>query len=628
MIELSLNQIKKYYGATKVLENITFDVKSGEKVGLVGRNGSGKTTILKIIHGIETQDEGILSIKKGATLGYLDQIPVFPKEYTVIDVLQSAFRDILKISSDMKALEVTMATLTEDALMKAVQRYGELELSFEHMGGYELEENMSKICIGLKITDRLKYQLFDKLSGGEKTIVILGRILLQKADILLLDEPSNHLDLESIEWLEDYLRSFKGIALIVSHDRYFLDKVVTKIIEFEDMETTTYDGNYSAYVKQKEQDLFLQFEAFKDQQKKIKAMEKTIKDLRDWGLRADNNKFFRRAVSMEKKLEKMVRIDKPKTENDSMRINFLNTDRSGKEAIIIKNLTKGFGDNLLIQNSDLLVRFGERTAFIGKNGSGKSTLIKLLLGELVPDAGSAMLGANVKVGYLPQHITFNNEDNTVLETFRENVVLPEGKAREYLSKYMFYGESVFKRVKGLSGGEKSRLKLAMLMYEEINLLILDEPTNHLDIDSIETLEETLKTFIGTIFFISHDRYFINSLGSRIVELCDKNLIGYSGDYDYYREEKSKLKSKETQTSQVKRAKSLNIPKNNSTKRIETKGSQELEALIEQLEKELKEIDHQMLSFSTDPNKLVELDKQKQSLNGRLDTLINEWLERA
>lgn len=622
MIELALNSIKKFYGATKILENITFDIKTNEKVGLVGRNGTGKTTILKIIYGLEAQDEGILSIKKGGVLGYLDQIPYFPREYTVLDVLQSAFSDILKIGSTMRELETNMCSLAGSPLQAAIQKYGELQHAFELKGGYETEELMSKICTGLKITDSLKNQLFTDLSGGEKTIVILGRILLQRADIMLLDEPSNHLDLESIEWLEEYLREFKGIALIVSHDRYFLDRVVSKIIEIEDMESTTYEGNYSSYVETKENNLLLQFEAFKDQQKKIKAMEKAIKDLRDWGLRADNNKFFTRAVSIEKRLEKMIRIEKPKTENDTMKINFLNTDRSGNDVIMIKDLCKGFGNKPLLINADLLVRYGERVALIGKNGSGKSTLIKLLLGEFAPDTGSALFGASIKAGYLPQNIVFKNDENTVLEAFREDIILPEGKAREYLAKYLFYGESVFKRVKGLSGGERSRLKLAMLMYEEINLLILDEPTNHLDIESTEALEETLKIFKGTIFFISHDRYFINALGSRVVELHDKRLTSYDGNYDYYRNQKISQRVIVTEAPKKTQVKPSII---RPVTKLKARDLKQIEILIEEAEKELHEVDEKMLINSTDHNKLLELDKTRTLLQQQLDTLITEWV---
>lgn len=484
---------------------------------------------------------------------------------------------------------------------------------------------MSKVCTGLKISEAFKTQSFSTLSGGEKTTVILGKILLQKSDIMLLDEPSNHLDMESIEWLEDYLRDYKGTALIVSHDRYFLDRVATKIVEIEDMETTAYAGNYTKYVSTKETNLLLQFEAFKDQQKKIQALDKAIKELRDWGLRSGNNKFFRRAVSMEKRLEKMTKFEKPKLDTENMQLNFSKTERSGNEVIKISDLSKGFKDKMLLTNANLLIRYGERAALIGKNGCGKTTLIKLMLGEYPPDAGTALLGASTKIGYLPQNISFKNEEHTVLEAFREDIILTEGKAREYLAKFMFFGESVFKKVKNLSGGEKSRLKLGMLMYAEINLLILDEPTNHLDIDSMETLEETLKTFTGTIFFISHDRYFINSLSTRIVEIRGNKFENYNGNYDFYREVREKEKHSAS-IQKLDKVKKIDNPKpKNPTPRISDFNLSKLENKIEELENRLKEIDANMQKYSLDHEKLINLLKEKEVFQVELDSLMEEWI---
>jgi ATP-binding cassette, subfamily F, member 3 len=627
MIELALNKIQKFYGAAKILENITFDVQISQKVGIVGRNGTGKTTILKIIYGIENQDNGVLSIRKGATLGYLDQIPVFPDNFSVLDVLESAFEFLYKLSSDMKDIEEAMSKLQGEDLKTSVDHYGELQHIFEIEGGYEIDELMSKVCDGLKISNVFKTQSFSTLSGGEKTTVILAKILLQKCDIMLLDEPSNHLDMESIEWLEDYLREYKGTALIVSHDRYFLDRVVTKIVEIEDMEAATYLGNYSAYIETKERNMLLQFEDFKDQQKKIHAMEKTIKELRDWGLRSGNNKFFRRAVSIEKRLDKMVIIEKPKFDKDNLRLNFSKTDRSGNEVIIIKDLIKAFDDKTLLYNANLLVRYGERAALIGKNGCGKSTLIKVLLQEYEANSGSALLGANTRIGYLPQNITFKNEENTVLAAFREDIEILEGKAREYLSKFMFYGESVFKRVKNLSGGEKSRLKLSMLMYEEINLLILDEPTNHLDIDSMESLEETLTAFKGTIFFISHDRYFINSLCTRIIEIREKAFISYDGNYDHYKEQRNKERDRELAESLLQRnnIKAEKIKSEKPFVKSSDSNLRKVELHINELENKIQALDGLINDFSTDHEKLSPLLNNKSILQEELDALLEEWL---
>jgi ATP-binding cassette subfamily F protein 3 len=628
MIELALNSVQKYFGATKILENITFEVQTGEKIGIIGRNGSGKTTILKVIAGIEKQDKGAVIVKKGATLGYLDQIPDYPEHYTVMDVLNTAFIVQEKIGAELKELEDAMALCEGEELNIALKKYGELQLKFEHEGGYEIVEKLSKVCTGLNITEEFKKQPFTTLSGGEKTIVILAKILLQAPDVLLLDEPSNHLDMEAMEWLEDFLKEYKGIALIVSHDRYFLDRVVTKIVEVEDMEAETYMGNYSDYVKEKDTRMMLQFDAFEDQQKKIKAMEKTISQLRDWGSqRADNAKFIKRAVSMEKRLAKMQRIEKPIFEKQNMKINFLTSDRSANEVVKIKEVTKGFGDKLLLDGANLLIRYGERVVIIGNNGTGKSTLIKLLIKEYGPDSGVAELGSAVKLGYLPQNVTFPNEELTVLECFREDKTISEGMARGFLAKFMFYGENVFKKVKNLSGGEKSRLKLGFLLYEDVNVLILDEPTNHLDIDSRETLEEALEGFEGTILFISHDRYFINIICSRIVDLRDKKLNSYDGNYEYYKEKRVAEKAMNCRIEEPKiiikkqEVKPRNVDGENKRKEGEIK---KLEVNILSIENSIEELDKLMIEHASNYEKLNELLAEKTKLQQDLDEVMEKW----
>lgn len=530
MLELKINGIKKFMEATLVVENITFEAYEGEKIGIVGANGSGKSTILKVIAGIEPMnyypgypqtssygyDEGLIHLPKGATKAYLEQSPVYPEGLKVMDVLNLAFEEIDLIEKQMREIEEKMKVLDGVALEKALKKYSDLIQVFEVKGGYDREEKLSKVCTGLHFDESFLNRDFDLLSGGEKTTVVLGKLLIHNPEILLLDEPTNHLDMEAIEWLEGFLKNYKGIVIIVSHDRYFLDRVVSKIVEFEDMEAVTYKGNYSSFVSQKEENMRIQYEHFKEQQKKITNMEKQVLSLRDWAMRADNNKFFRRAASIQKKLDKMNRIDKPLFERRNLRLDFKETVRSGTETIKAIGLSKSYEDKVILKNADLLIRYGERVGFIGPNGSGKTTFLKMLLGEIKPDDGVVELGANVMAAYLPQKITFKDEEQTLLECFREDISIVEGKAREYLSKFMFYKKSVFKKVKHLSGGERIRLKLAMLLFQDINLLILDEPTNHLDIDSIETLEEALEDFKGTIFFISHDRYFINKIGERVI----------------------------------------------------------------------------------------------------------------
>jgi ATP-binding cassette, subfamily F, member 3 len=624
MIELALNEVQKYFGATLVLSNITFEVQSGEKVGLVGRNGSGKSTIMKIITGMEKQDKGSIMLKKGAKVGYLAQIPQFPEGFTVSQVLNSAFASIDAVEDMMKKLEAKLNFMQGVELERALNQYSDLQHQYELAGGYEKQEKLSKVCIGLSFSEAFLHQDFNTLSGGEQTTVVLGKILLEAPDLLLLDEPTNHLDVNAIEWLEDYLKGYKGMVIIVSHDRYFLDRVITKVVEVEDMETETYDGSYSAYVNTKETNMMLQFEAFQDQQKKIKAMEKAIKDLRDWAIRADNNKFFRRAASMQKRLDKMAKIEKPVLEKSNMKLGIQNSERSGREVVKINNLTKSFDNKVLLSEADLLVRYGEKLALIGANGSGKSTLIKLLLKEETVDQGIAELGASVRVGYLPQNIVFPDENMTVVECFRDGVTISEGKAREYLSKFLFYGENVYKKVKSLSGGEKSRLKLSKLLYEDINLLILDEPTNHLDIDSIETLEETFEAFDGTIFFVSHDRYFINKLCSSVVALEDKKLVSYVGNYEYYREKKQQAKQDIKEMKQEKKEKPQKLKIVDEDKKKE-KQRLKLEESISQLEEDLRLIEEKMSSLASNYGELQDCHEKQLQLQESLEELMEQWI---
>lgn len=635
MLELKLNSVKKYMEATHVLENITFEAYGGDKVGIVGVNGSGKSTVLKIIAGLEPMnyypgypqtssygyDEGLIhTVPRDATIAYLEQMPEFKEDMKVMDVLNLAFEEIDIIEKQMRELEVEMQILEGDALEKVLNKYSSIVQLFEVKGGYEREEKLAKVCTGLKLDNNFLEREFDTLSGGEKTTVILGKLLIHSPDILLLDEPTNHLDMESIEWLESYLKSYKGIVLIVSHDRYFLDHVATKIVEIEDKISICYKGNYSSYVSQKEENLRIQFEQYREQQKKIHGMEKTVKDLRDWAMRADNNKFFRRAASIQKKLEKMERIEKPEFQRRNMRLTFHEGERSGTNTIKATNLTKSYNGNPIFENAELLVRYGERVGLIGPNGSGKTTFLKMLLEEEKPDSGKIELGASVKTAYLPQKITFPNEELRLIEVFREDISIVEGKAREYLAKFMFYNSSVFKKVKHLSGGERIRLKLAMLLYQEINLLILDEPTNHLDIDSIETIEQALEDFTGTIFFISHDRYFFNKMSERVIAIENHTLNSYMGNYDDYRSEKEKSKTQlEMKVERKERPDQITA---SHEKEIE---EAKLLSKIELLEKEIHEIDLAMAVEQTDYEVLTDLYNRKEQLRKELEVVSDLWL---
>jgi ATP-binding cassette, subfamily F, member 3 len=632
MLELKLNGIKKYMEATLIMRNVSLEAFEGEKIGIVGANGCGKSTILKLIAGIEKMhyypgypqttspgyDEGLIHFPRGASKAYLEQSPVFPPGLKVKDVLNLAFEEIDEIEARMRELEEQMKVLTDKELEKALNQYSDLVLQLEAKGGYEREEKLGKVCTGLKFSESFLNNDFDQLSGGEKTTVVLGKLLIHNPDILLLDEPTNHLDMEAIEWLESYLKSCRGIVLIVSHDRYFLDRTVTKIVEIEDMESITYKGNYSSFISQKEENMRIQYEHFREQQKKINGMEKTVSDLRDWAMRADNNKFFRRAASIQKKLDKMDIIEKPVFKRRNMRLDIKASQRSGKEVIKADGLCKSFNDKVIFKDSGILVQYGERVGLLGSNGSGKTTFLKMLLGEVLPDGGTVELGANVQAAYLPQKIVFNDEELTVLEAFRDGISIVEGKAREYLAKFMFYKKSVFTKVKQLSGGERIRLKLAMLLYQDINLLILDEPTNHLDIPSIETLEAALEDFEGTIFFISHDRYFINRISERVIAVEDYSLKNYPGNYDSYKMIKEQKAIQVVAVPQEKKKIQHFSSKQEAT-------AEKAEARIQRLEQELKEIDASMLEAGNDYGQLNLLYGRKEELNKELEEAIGLWL---
>jgi len=516
MIEFSVNGLTKYYGANKIFQNISFELKTGERLGLIGQNGCGKTTIMKIIMGMENYDEGSLSIRKGAKIGYLNQVPIYEESTLTSEVIYMAFEKANQIKSEMVSLEEKLKNVASDELNKVLDQYGQLCETFEVLGGYEMDTKVSKITEGLNIDEGLMSMPFEKLSGGEKTRVILAKILLEQPDILLLDEPTNHLDMKSIEWLEGFLKDYNGAVMTVSHDRYFLDGVVNRIIELEFDQAVNYYGNYSYYVTEKERRFLIDYHQYLNQQKKIANMERQIERYRIWGAMRDSDKMYRRAKELEKRLEKINPIERPIFEKRRVRFNQSSINRSGKLVLEVENLTKNFSDKDLFNNVNLQVFYQDSVCLIGHNGCGKTTLLKLILGELSADSGSVKFGSRVKVGYLPQIVKYEDEEITVLEYFSKLHNLTLGEARSQLARVLFVKEDVNKRIKYLSGGERSRLKLCSLTIEGVNFMILDEPTNHLDISSREELEEMLLQFDGTLFIVSHDRYFINKLSDRIM----------------------------------------------------------------------------------------------------------------
>ena len=537
MIVCSVNNVAKTYGGNLIFEDLSLEIKDKERIGLVGRNGSGKTTLIRLLAGEESPDSGQIHWKKEASIGYLTQIPDYHDSTTTKGVLKSAFTSLLQMEEKMKKIEADMGMETDpDKLQKSIGEYGDLQDQYAMNGGYEIESNIEKIVRGLNIQSLLD-QPFSRLSGGEKTKVGLGLMLLKQPDLLLLDEPTNHLDLMAVEWLGNFLREYSGTVLVISHDRYFLDEATNKIIDLEDGGVTTYHTNFSGFVKEKEEKLLREFKAYEEQQKKIKKMKEAIKRLREWANRANppNADLHRRARNMERALERMEKLNRPILNRKKMRLEMDASDRSGNDVIILNDVSKQFGDKLLFEDVNLHLAYKERAAIVGENGTGKSTLLNIILQQLSPDQGEVRIGSRVKIGYLSQNIFSTIESETVIETFRDEVNVAEGEARRILARFMFYGYDVFQKVSQLSGGERMRLRLAQLMYQDINLLVLDEPTNHLDIESREVLEEALEDFQGSILAVSHDRYFLNKLFDKIYWIGSKKVYCFEGDYTWAKE---------------------------------------------------------------------------------------------
>ncbi|MBO5253293.1 MAG: ABC-F family ATP-binding cassette domain-containing protein [Clostridia bacterium] len=536
MTEFSLNHIYKNFGFKPILKDLSFEIMSGERAALVGRNGTGKSTILKLLSGLETPDSGEISIRRGAGLTMLEQIPrLRPLGFTVRDVLLESFSDILETDALLRALEAQMAEAPED-WERLTALYDEAQSRYTSLGGYDMEARMQKIVQGFRLNDLLDQQ-YNVLSGGQKTVVNLAACVLKEPDILLLDEPTNHLDMETLEWFEQFLSRYRGTVLIVSHDRWFLDRVATRTVILEGGTCQSFSGNYSFAVKEQERLMLIEFEQYKNQQKKIDAMRAAIKRYREWGAQADNEKFFRKAKTLELRLEKMELLDRPQLEKPKLPIAFSGA-RTGHDVLKLEQLSLSFGENRLLENASLLVEEKDRICLMGGNGTGKTSLLRAVLGD-VPVSGRIVFNPGVQLGYIPQEIRFPVESDTVLEAFRRECVSNEGEARSILARYFFFGSSVFKSVSSLSGGEKVLLKLCILLQNQVNLLILDEPTNHIDIETREMLEEALLEFSGTLLFVSHDRFFIDKIATKLALLQNRRLDVFDGTYNRYMEFQNK-----------------------------------------------------------------------------------------
>ena len=531
MIDINLSKINKSFGTNKVLNDIDLTIDKGDRVALIGSNGCGKSTLLRIITKDENIDSGEVSIRKGVTVGYLSQIPDVNNS-SVKEYIYDAFKDIILMKERLEKLE---SNLTSD--LNVINKYMRLQEEFINVGGYEYETKIEKVLAAFDITDEMLNRNFNTLSGGEKTICSLIKLLLIEPDILLLDEPTNHLDIKKINWLENYLNNYKGTVLIVSHDRYFLDLVTTKTVLLTKIGIEIYFGNYSYFIEENEKRVELELRKYKDNQKKIEAMKKAIKKLQEFGRLCSPSGgeiFFRRAASMMKRLEKMYKVDRPESKKQLV-LDFNSDSRCGDDVLGISNLNLTFKDKVLLEKASCNILYKEKVCLVGENGTGKSTLIK----EIIKGTNlSIKNGSNIMIGYIPQEITFDDSELSILEEARKYFIGPEEYLRSALFKFLFAGDNIYKKIKYLSGGEKVRLKLFCLTQSKYNFLILDEPTNHIDIDTREMLEEALNNFNGTILFVSHDRYFINKICTHIVEVKDKRLYKYIGNYDEYKNKKN------------------------------------------------------------------------------------------
>lgn len=623
MVDIYVKDLVKSFEVGKnLLDGLTFEVQQGERVGLLGKNGAGKTTVFRILTGEIGYDEGTVEIAQGKKVGLISQIPRYPQGYTVEDVLRCAFRELRNIQKKMEQLEQQMAREATDAVLKEYDRLG---ARYQSGGGYEMDVNVDKICNGLGIPSAMREQDFSMLSGGEKTRVNLARLLLEETDILLLDEPTNHLDMKSVEWLEEYLKKFKGTVLTISHDRYFLDQVVDRIVELRGGKAEYYSGNYSFYVEEKEARYELQLKQYEQEQAKIAQLSYTMERMKGWGI--NNRTLYRRAMSIQSRIERIEKTERP-TKEKTMYASFGQKEFHGDEVMVLRDLSMGFEGRTLFSDVNLLVQGGDRIALLGDNGTGKSTFLKLLMKEEKPTGGKIKFGPSVKMAYLPQIIHFDHPERSILDTMIYEKNYSTQTARNRLGAFLFSGEDVFKPVSALSGGEQSRLRLCMLMDEEINLLILDEPTNHLDIASREWIENAVAGFQGTLLFVSHDRYFIDQFANRVWELEDGRISDFKGNYRQFKAMKERQAAQQpAQTKAPKEKKERTVTAEAAQKKNQKqleKQIAKLEREIEKQEAKLEALEPQIQEAAADYTRLSELLEQQTETQAQLDEMYAQW----
>ena len=621
MIDIAVRDLKKEYEVGQpVLDGLTFQVDTGERVGILGRNGAGKTTLFRILTGQEEADSGEVILSPGKRLGLISQIPVYPAGYTVEDVLRTAFDDLKAMEAELHQISDQLGSGDKDLLA----RYDRLQAAYEAGGGYEIETRLEKICAGLGIERAFRDKNFADLSGGEKTRINLARLILVDTEILLLDEPTNHLDLNATVWLEDYISHYKGTVLVISHDRYFLDRTISRVVELKNGRAEFYAGNYSFYAVEKERRYLEQLRQYKKEQAEIQRLSETARIMHEHNTEHLN----KRAFSIEKRIARLNQTARPE-ERKKLKAKFGQAEFHADDLLSLREVNKAFGSQVLFDHVTLRVEDGDRIALLGDNGAGKSTLLKIILGEEPQDGGTVKQGLTVKVGYLPQQIRFSHPERSLYDTMLYEAGCNAQQARDRLGKFLFQGEDVFKPVSVLSGGEQSRLRLCMLMDEKVNFLILDEPTNHLDLDSrewieeAEILEDALNGYEGTILYVSHDRYFIDRFANRIWTLEGGKIQDFRGDYTAYQAYRERQKSLTPSPKKEEKAKKEKPKRSGGTKQLK-KELAAAEKRMEKLDQLLEALNVQKEAAASDYQKLQELLQQEAAYNAEYDALMETW----
>ena len=633
MIVLSCNNLNKSFGIDSILENLNFTVNEYDKIGIIGVNGTGKTTLFKIISGIYGYDSGDIYTSKDCEIGYLEQNTNFHSENTILEEVLEVFKDVIEMEKYLRDLEHKISEESSNTnsttLEKLMNEYSNKLEAFSDMNGYGYKSEAKGVLKGLGFSDEDMDKPISILSGGEKTRVLLGKLLLKKPTLLLLDEPTNHLDSEAIEWLEVFLKQYKGTVILISHDRYFLDQVVNRIFEIHNKKLKTYNGNYSDFIKASAIEKELELKKFEDQQKDIKKQEESIERLKAFG----REKHLKRARSKEKALAKVDVLDKPEAYRKKAKIEFNPSVTSGNDVLQLRDISMGYGERILFKDLNLDIYRGEKVALIGANGIGKSTLFKIIMNEITPLSGDIKFGTNVNVSYFHQEQKTLNLDNTIIdEIWEDNKQLTQTSLRTMLGAFLFEGEEVFKKISTLSGGERARVAILKLILSNANLLLLDEPTNHLDIDSKEVLEEALSSYTGTIFTISHDRYFLNTVVDKVLVLDENGITEYLGNYDYYIEKKKQVQEmntveviEEKTKTQLKEEKRKEREQREAEKKNRVK-RQNIEKEIEETEAKIEEMDVLLCQEEvySNPEKSKDVSLQKASLEEKLSALYEEW----